>query len=161
LFALIARVRICHGVVKSKGVPLTGMSCPVGIRPLFTGVMESAKIVSSWSRIVPSASPLKFEVVVLGQIDGRGLVGDRPVFDAPHVFGRQPVTDRDVEFAGIALVAIGAGHRELHADVSALGERLAVPNDRVETLGAAVKRAGNSRAGALLVGSEYVTPPRA
>ena len=44
---LLVRAPISQGIVKSNGVPFTGVILPVGIRPAVTGVMLSAKIVSS------------------------------------------------------------------------------------------------------------------
>ena len=44
-----------RALLKSKGVPATARSSPVGIRPLSTGVYLSANRCSVWSRIVGDA----------------------------------------------------------------------------------------------------------
>lgn len=46
---------------KSKGVPDTRASSPVGIRPASVGVKREAAIDSSWSSIVPLPSPARFQ----------------------------------------------------------------------------------------------------
>ncbi len=55
------RAPMAVGVVKSKTVPFTGASLPVGISVSSTGVISSAAIISTWSRIVPAPSPARLK----------------------------------------------------------------------------------------------------
>ncbi len=49
------------GAVKSNTVPFTGSILPVGMSVASTGVIASALIVSTWSRIVPLPSPARLK----------------------------------------------------------------------------------------------------
>jgi hypothetical protein len=52
---------IAVGLVKSKGVPETAASSPVGINVESTGVYRSASTCKRWLFIVPLPSPFKLK----------------------------------------------------------------------------------------------------
>jgi len=47
------------GLLKSNGVPFTGMNWPVGISVLSTGVIRSLLIITTWPRMSPWPARLK------------------------------------------------------------------------------------------------------
>ncbi len=53
------RAPMVVGLRKSKGVPSTGRSSPVGMRVLSTGVNRSADMVTSWFSMSPLPARLK------------------------------------------------------------------------------------------------------
>ena len=75
-----------------------------------TGCNLSASISSSWPRMSPVPCAGQVEVGVVGEVHHGRLVGGRGVVDAMQLVGvGQGVDHGDVQRAGVALVAVGAG----------------------------------------------------
>ena len=79
------------------------------------------------------------EIAVVRQVDRRRLVGRRAVFQHQLVARRERAGDAGLQRARIAFLTIRARVREDDADAAVSIERLALPDDLVEPLVAAVQ----------------------
>ena len=92
---------------KSKAVPFTDAISPVGMSDGIHGEVEPGGDESTWSSTEPVAGEVP--VGVVGQVDGRGLVGDRPVLEGQLAVLVQRVHHVGLQRARVAFLAVPAG----------------------------------------------------
>ncbi len=103
-----------RGRRKSKGVPSTSRTSPVGMSSASVGVNAAGGERELVVVDRPAALTVEVEVAVVGEVDDGVTVADRGVVDA-HPTGLDGIRHGDVEGAGEALVAVGAVEAEGHA----------------------------------------------
>ena len=91
------------------------------------------------------------EVAVVGEVDGRGLVGGCRVLELQLVVLGDRELDADIEVSGIALLAVTAVVAELDGRPIRATDRLGFPDHLVEPLEPAVQAVGSVVHGQLVV----------
>ena len=74
----------------------------------------------------------EIEIAVIGEINGRCLIGPGGVFDLQGVVAGEDVIDRELERAGVVFFAVGAGVAEADAGARISFQGLSLPVDSAE-----------------------------